>query len=378
MKIITVLGTRPEIIRLSLSIDCFDKYFDHIIVHTGQNYDYELNEIFFKQLGIRQPDYFLSSAGNTASETIANVITRIESVLINERPDAIVILGDTNSCLAAIPAKRNKIPIFHIEAGNRCFDMRVPEEINRKIVDHISDINVCYSKIAKDNLMREGLRPDMCFVLGSPLKEVFNTHLNAILKSEILTKLGLEEYSYVLVSFHREENVDSAPNLQRFLTVLSNISNSCMLPIIVSTHPRTQKALKNIKDYEINGVVFSKPLGFYDYCKLQICSKVVLSDSGSISEESSILNFPALNLRTTNERQESFEEGSVMMVGLDEERIKTAMQILDSQKRHKERTLRIVENYNVDNFSEKMTRLVLSYVAYVNEKVWVKSSQTND
>jgi len=372
LKVMTVVGTRPEIIRLSRVMAELDKYFDHTIVHTGQNYDYELNEIFFNELEIRKPDYFLEAAGNSAAETIGNVIAFSDKAFQIFQPDALLILGDTNSCLAVIAAKRRKIPIFHMEAGNRCFDLRVPEEINRKIVDHTSDINLPYSQIARDYLIAEGVPPDQIIKIGSPMREVINYYRPKIEASDILARLSLEPEKYFLVSAHREENIDSENTIRSFITVLTALSEKYKLPVIVSTHPRSRKQIDNLGIKAPKLVQFLKPFGFFDYIKLQISAKCVLSDSGTITEESSILNFPALNLREVHERPEGFEEGTVMIVGMDFKRILQALQILEDQPRGVKRVIGDVNDYLPDNISLKMVRIIQSYVDFVNKKVWKK------
>jgi UDP-N-acetyl-L-fucosamine synthase len=371
LKVMTVLGTRPEIIRLSRVMAKLDEYCDQVIVHTGQNYDYELNEIFFKDLEVRKPDHFLDAAGGNAAETIGKIIIAVDSVLAEEQPDALLILGDTNSCLAAIPAKRRKIPIFHMEAGNRCFDQRVPEETNRRIVDHTADINITYSAIAREYLMREGLSPDRVIKAGSPMYEVLNYYLPGIEASDALERLDLRPQEYFVVSAHREENIDSV-NFDKLVAVLNGIAETYQLPVIVSTHPRTQKKVdgKGVSFHPL--VRLLKPLGFKDYVKLQLCSRAVLSDSGTINEEASILNFPALNLREAHERPEGMEEAAVMMVGLESERVQQALAILDDQKRGQERSLRLVDDYSVSNVSDKIVRILHSYTDYVNRVVWKK------
>lgn len=372
LKVMTVVGTRPEIIRLSRVIPRLDQFCDHVFVHTGQNFDYELNQIFFDDLNIRSPDYFLNAAGLSAAETIGNTIEKVDKVLVKEKPESLLVLGDTNSCLAVIPAKRRKIPIFHMEAGNRCFDMRVPEEINRRIVDHTSDVNLTYSDIARECLLREGLSPDLVIKTGSPMYEVLNHYQERIDRSPALVNLGLQVEKYFLVSAHREENVDSDVSLSRLVTVLNHLSKHYQLPVIVSTHPRTRKRVQEM------GVVFDervkliKPLGFTDYVRLQRSAKAVLSDSGTISEESSILNFPALNLRETQERHEAVEEASVMMVGLDVDRVMQGLCILDTQLRGNSRSLRQVTDYSAPNVSEKIVRIIHSHTDYVNRVVWKK------
>jgi UDP-N-acetylglucosamine 2-epimerase len=372
LKVMTVVGTRPEVIRLSRVIEKFDAAFDHTLVHTGQNFDYELNEIFFNQLGIRAPDQFLEVAGKTAAETIGKVIIAADTVLEKYAPDALLILGDTNSCLAAISAKRRKIPIFHMEAGNRCFDFRVPEEINRRIVDHISDINLTYSQIARDYLLREGLPPEQVICTGSPMREVLEHYRPGIEASSIVSDLGLADDGYFVVSAHREENVDASEQLRKLVGLLNTIADTHGLPVIVSTHPRTRKRIDSLGAYCDERVRFMKPFGFLDYVKLQMSARAVLSDSGTITEESSILNFPALNLREVHERPEGFEEGSVMMVGFDVDTILQALTILERQPRGEDRGLRLVRDYEADNVSEKVLRIVLSYTGFVNRRVWRK------
>ncbi|MBD2824377.1 non-hydrolyzing UDP-N-acetylglucosamine 2-epimerase [Xenorhabdus szentirmaii] len=373
IKIVTVVGTRPEIIRLSCVISQLDKYTDHILVHTGQNYDYELNEVFFNELKIRKPDYFLNSAGKNSAETIGNVIIKSDNLFEETEPDALLILGDTNSALVSIAAKRKKIPIFHMEAGNRCFDYRVPEEINRKIVDHISDINLTYSEIAREYLLKEGVPADQIIKTGSPMKEVLDFYKDDIRKSNILNRLELKPAEYFIVSSHREENVDSTEKLSSLIHALNVIAEKYNQPVIVSTHPRTRNRINELNLNVNSKVQFLKPFGFFDYIKLQTNAHVVLSDSGTITEESSILNFPALNLREVHERPEGFEEASVMFVGLDIERIIQGIEILRDQKRGNiDRDLRIVSDYQIDNVSMKILRIILSYTNFVNQKVWKK------
>jgi UDP-N-acetyl-L-fucosamine synthase len=370
MKVATVVGTRPEIIRLSRVMARLDEHCEHVLIHTGQNYDYELNQIFFDDLGIRKPDHFLNAAGDSGADTIGKVIIAVDGVLAAEKPDAMLVLGDTNSCMAVIPAKRRKIPNFHMEAGNRCFDMRVPEEINRRIVDHTADINLTYSTIARDYLLREGLPPDMVIKTGSPMFEVLNHYLHGIEQSDVLGRLGLEAGKFFVVSAHREENVDSDKNFLKLVDVLNRVAEYYGFPVIVSTHPRTQKRVDSM------GVVFNplvrllKPLGFKDYNKLQMTAKAVLSDSGTITEESSILNFPALNIREAHERPEGMEEASVMMVGLEEVRVMQALAILDTQPRGGARILRQVGDYSMPNVSDKVLRIIHSYSDYVSRVVW--------
>jgi UDP-N-acetylglucosamine 2-epimerase len=372
LKVMTVVGTRPEIIRLARVMNALDnsKAIEHIIVHTGQNYDYELNQIFFDDLQIRKPDYFLNAAGITATETIGKILINIDPLLEQVNPDAFLVLGDTNSCLCAIPAKKRHIPIFHMEAGNRCFDQRVPEETNRKIVDHISDINLTYSDIAREYLLREGLSADRIIKTGSPMFEVLNHYLDSIKKSDVLNRLKLEQYKYFVVSAHREENINNESNFNGLITSLNLIAAKYDLPIIVSTHPRTRKMI-DAKGIKLNNnVILLKPLGFNDYNALQMNAKAVISDSGTISEESSILNFPALNIRQAHERPEAMEEASVMMVGLNPERILQGLIQLDSQKRVDERTFRTVSDYSMPNVSDKVVRIIISYVDYVKRVVW--------
>lgn len=372
LKLMTVVGTRPEIIRLSRVMQACDKYFDHIIVHTGQNYDYELNEIFFTDLGIRKPDHFLNAAGATGAETIGNVIIGVDKVLEEVQPEALLVLGDTNSCMAVIPAKRRKIPTFHMEAGNRCFDMRVPEEINRRIVDHTADINLTYSTIARDYLLAEGLPADLVIKTGSPMFEVLNHYKAKIEASDILKKLGLKEQQYFIVSAHREENINSDQNFLDLVDMLNAVAEKYQFPVIVSTHPRTRNRIEEL-DIKFHPLVqLLKPLGFSDYNKLQLSAKAALSDSGTINEESSILNFPALNLRQAHERPEGMEEAAVMMVGLTAKRILQGLDILESQARGDERSLRLVDDYSMPNVSEKVVRIILSYTDYVNRVVWKK------
>jgi UDP-N-acetylglucosamine 2-epimerase (non-hydrolysing) len=372
LKVLTVVGTRPEIIRLSQVIKRLDETasVEHILVHTGQNYDYELNEVFFKDLELRKPDYFLNAAGENASTTIGQIIINIDPVLEKENPDAFLVLGDTNSCLCAIPAKKRKIPIFHMEAGNRCFDQRVPEETNRKIIDHISDINMPYSDIAREYLLREGILPDRIIKTGSPMFEVLSFYREKIESSEVLNKLELEKFKYFVISSHREENITSA-NFEKLILTLNYLAEEFKIPIIVSTHPRTMKAIGSKTDFSFHeNIKFMKPLGFLDYNKLQINAQCVLSDSGTISEESSILNFPALNIRDAHERPEAMEEASVMMVGFNYDRIIQALQVIKNQKRNKERNFLLVKDYSNINVSDKVLRIILSYTDYINRTVW--------
>lgn len=374
MKVATIIGTRPEIIRLSRVMATLDRSMEHVIIHTGQNYDYELNQIFFEDLEIRKPDHFLDAAGKNAAETIGLVISRSNEALSLINPDAVLILGDTNSCLAAIAAKRRKIPVFHMEAGNRCFDQRVPEEINRKIVDHISDINLPYSDISREYLLREGIPPERVIKTGSPMFEVLHHYLPKIDRSAVMSRLDLAPHQYFLVSCHREENIESAVNFNKLVNVLQNISSEFGLRIIMTAHPRTRKILGK-ENISLNKLVeLHKPFAFTDYVKLQLNAHTVLSDSGTITEESSILNFPALNIREAHERPEGMEEGSVIMTGLDWLHITQALNILSTQKRGADRTLRIVSDYDVPNVSEKVSRVILSYTDYVNRTVWRKQN----
>lgn len=370
LKVMSVVGTRPEIIRLSRVLAKLDEHCEHILVHTGQNYDFELNEVFFNDLGVRKPDYFLNAAGKNAAETIGQVIIRVDQVLEEVQPEAMLVLGDTNSCISAIPAKRRKVPIFHMEAGNRCFDQRVPEETNRRIVDHIADINLTYSTIARDYLLAEGLPADRVIKTGSPMFEVLNYYMTQINGSDVLTRLGLQKGQFFVVSAHREENVDSPKHLAKLAETLNTVARHYDLPVIVSTHPRTRNRI------EAQGLEFHpniqllKPLGFHDYNHLQKNAKVVLSDSGTINEESSIMNFPALNMREAHERPEGMEEASVMMVGLGVERVMQALQILESQPAGDERLLRQVYDYSMPNVSDKVVRIIHSYTDYVKRVVW--------
>tara|TARA_B100000401_G_scaffold438440_1_gene387137 strand:- start:8976 stop:10106 length:1131 start_codon:yes stop_codon:yes gene_type:complete len=372
LKVMTVVGTRPEIIRLSRVIVELDKNCDHILVHTGQNYDYELNEVFFENLEIRKPDFFLESAGSSSSETIGNVIIESEKLLKKVKPDAFLILGDTNSCMSILAAKRQKIPTFHMEAGNRCFDMRVPEEINRKIVDHIADINLTYSSIAREYLLREGIAPDFVIKTGSPMREVLEYFKEKILNCDVLKKLNLEENKFFLVSSHREENIDDEDNFMKFVNLLNSLDQKYHLPIVVSTHPRTRKQFENHKIKLSKNINLLKPMGFFEYNKLQISAKTVLSDSGTISEESSILNFKAVNIRDAHERPEAMEEASVMMVGYDLDRIMQALEILEDQLVGDQRNLKLVDDYEALNVSQKVVRIIHSYTNYINHKVWHK------
>ncbi len=374
LKVLTVVGTRPEIIRLSRVLARLDQFCEHVLVHTGQNYDYELNQVFFDDLGLRKPDHFLDSASGSAgaAQTIGNLIIAVDRVLELVRPDAVLVLGDTNSCLSVIPAKRRKIPVFHMEAGNRCFDQRVPEEINRRIVDHTADINLTYSTIAREYLLREGLPPDQIIKTGSPMYEVLHHYLPKINASDSVSRLGLSPGKYFLVSAHREENVDSERSFVKLVAVLNGVADRYQLPVVVSTHPRTQKRVDG-SEVEFHPLVrLMRPLGFLDYVKLQLDAKAVLSDSGTINEESSILNFPALNLREAHERPEGMEEAAVMMVGLDVERVHQGLVILQGQTRGGDRLIRVPADYNMPNVSDKVVRIIHSYTDYVNRVVWKK------
>ncbi len=373
LKVMTVVGTRPELIRLSRTIAALDRYCTHVLVHTGQNYDHELNQVFFDELGIRPPDHYLNAAGATPAETIGKVIAAADAVLASESPDAVLILGDTNSALAAIAAKRRKVPIFHMEAGNRCFDMRVPEEINRRIVDHVADVNLAYSQIARDYLLREGLPPDRVIVTGSPMREVLEHYMPRIDASDALERLGLREREYFLVSAHREENVDDPLRLRTLVRLLETLADEHGVPVVVSTHPRTRMRLEADGGVRDGAVRFLKPFGFFDWVQLQRRARAVLSDSGTITEESSILDFPALNLRDVHERPEGFEEAAVMLVGLDLDRIRDGLRILAQQPRGGHALLRPVRDYLPDNVSEKVARIVVSYTDYVNRRVWHRS-----
>lgn len=372
LKVMTVVGTRPEIIRLSRVLARLDEHCEHVIVHTGQNYDYELNQIFFDDLGIRKPDHFLNAAGGSAAETIGKIIAAVDGVLVSEKPDALLVLGDTNSCLSVIPAKRRKVPIFHMEAGNRCFDLRVPEETNRRIVDHTADINLTYSSIAREYLLREGLPPDQVIKTGSPMFEVLTHYRAGIEASNVLERLGLEAGKFFVVSAHREENIDSDTNFGKLVQTLNTVAETYGLPVIVSTHPRTLKRVEATGAKFHEQVQLLKPLGFTDYNQLQLSAKAVLSDSGTINEESSILNFPALNLREAHERPEGMEEAAVMMVGLEVKRVMQGLAILESQPRGQERLLRQVYDYSMPNVSDKVLRIIHSYTDYVNRVVWKK------
>jgi len=378
VKVVTVVGTRPEIIRLSRVMSALNKYTNHIVVHTGQNYDYELNQVFFDDLELKKPDYFLEAAGNTACETVGQVISLVDGVLEKEQPDALLVLGDTNSCLAAYAAKRRKIPVFHMEAGNRCFDQRVPEEINRKIIDHISDINMPYSSIAREYLLREGILPDRIIKTGSPMFEVLHHYMPKIKASNILDRFDLKPRKYFVVSSHREENIDDPKQFLKFIKSLNKLAQSYQHRIIVSTHPRTRKRIEAENLQLDNLIELVKPLGFNDYVKLQIHARAVLSDSGTINEESSILNFPALNIRNAHERPEGMEEGAVMMTGFEWKNIKSAIRVLDEQPREDDRLLHIVGDYSKPNVSHKVVRIILSYIDYVNRFVWHKDMDAFD
>jgi UDP-N-acetylglucosamine 2-epimerase (non-hydrolysing) len=372
LKVMSVVGTRPEIIRLSRVLAALDEHCDHVLVHTGQNYDYELNQVFFDDLGVRKPDFFLNSADGSsgAANTIGNLITAVDEVLAQVQPEAMLVLGDTNSCLSVMPAKRRKVPIFHMEAGNRCFDQRVPEEINRRIIDHTADINLTYSNIARDYLLREGLPPDQIIKTGSPMYEVLQHYLPQIQASNALERLDLTAERYFVVSAHREENIESEKSFTKLVKVLNTVAEDYGLPIVVSTHPRTQKRVDTtgVKFHSL--VRLMKPMGFHDYVNLQIHAKAVLSDSGTINEESSILNFPALNLREAHERPEGMEEAAVMMVGLEIDRVRQGLSILSSQARGSDRSLSLVADYSIPNVSEKVIRILHSYTDYVNRVVW--------
>ena len=372
IRLATIVGTRPELIRLSRIISKLDTFFDHKLIHTGQNYDYELNQIFFKDLGIRQPDFFLNAAGRSSAESIGNIIIQTDKIFAEISFDAMLVLGDTNSCLSVIAAKRRKIPIFHIEAGNRCFDYRVPEEINRRIVDHTSDINLTYSSIAREYLLAEGFPAERIIKVGSPMKEIISHNIQKINSSNILNELKLKKHSYYLISCHREENIDNEDRFREFMNMLDKLATVYKKPIIFSTHPRTRKKLET-KTIILNPLIkVVKPLGYFDYMKLQIESKVVLSDSGTITEESSILNFPALNIRVAHERPEGMEEGAVMMVGCNPKRVIKAIEILEKQARNDSRTIDLVKDYDVNNVSEKVIRIIHSYTDYVDRFVWKK------
>lgn len=370
LRVMTVVGTRPEIIRLSRVISKLDQFCDHVLVHTGQNYDYELNEIFFNDLEVRKPDYFLNAAGESGSETIGNVIVTVDALLRNVQPEALLVLGDTNSCMAVLAAKRLMIPTFHMEAGNRCFDMRVPEEINRRAVDHLADINLTYSDIAREYLLSEGLPSDRIIKTGSPMFEVLTHYRQEIEASDVLARLGLKAFEFFLVSAHREENIESNKLFSKFTDVINTVAEQYDLPVIISTHPRTQKRIDVTQTTFHPNIRLLKPLGFKDYVKLQTTARAVLSDSGTINEESSILNFPALNLREAHERPEGMEEAAVMLVGMEVTRILQALELLRSQTRGDDRQLKLVDDYHVPNVSDKVVRLIYSYRDYVMRTVW--------
>jgi len=373
IKVMTIVGTRPEIIKLSEVMKELDKFTNHIVVHTGQNYDYELNEIFFEQLGVRKPDFFLEAIKGTASETIGDIIAKADAVIAAEKPDAILVYGDTNSCLSVIPAKKRKVPIFHMEAGNRCFDQRVPEEVNRKIVDHLSDINMPLSEQARDYLIAEGIRPETIVKTGSSMLEVLNANMDKILASDILEKEGLEPKQYILMSVHREENVDSEDNFADLLESIDEMSKVYQMPIIISTHPRTRKKLEAM-DYTANNALvrFSKPYGFHEYNKLQMEAFCVISDSGTIAEEGSLLNIPAITIRQAHERPEGMDEGTLIMSGLKKERVLQAIEVVTKQHDSNRRPMKVVADYDVDNVSKKVVRIILSYTDYINRTVWKK------
>jgi len=371
LKLMTIVGTRPEIIKLSRVMHEAEEHLNHVIVHTGQNYDYELNEIFFKELGIRKPDYFLNSVGKTLAETIGNIIAKADEVMEKEHPDAILLYGDTNSCLSVMPAKRRKIPVFHMEAGNRSFDQRVPEELNRKVVDHLSDINMTLTEHARRYLLAEGLRPETVIKTGSPMKEVLAYYMPKILKSDVLNRLKLKESTYFVVSAHREENIDSQENFLNLLDSLNALAKKYDMPVIVSTHPRTRKKLEELGVKGLNRRInFLKPLGFYDYVKLQLNAFCVVSDSGTITEESTILNVPAVTIRQAHERPEGMDEGTLIMCGLNAARVLESVAVVVKQHSRKNRQFGIVPDYDTDNVSKKVLRIILSYTDYVNRTVW--------
>ncbi|MFT6905633.1 MAG: UDP-N-acetylglucosamine 2-epimerase (non-hydrolyzing) [Oleiphilaceae bacterium] len=374
IKVMTIVGTRPEIIKLSEVMKELDRHTNHVLVHTGQNYDYELNEIFFEQLGVRRPDFFLEAVKGSVSETIGDIIAKADKVIASEKPDAILVYGDTNSCLSVIPAKKRKVPIFHMEAGNRSFDQRVPEEINRKIVDHLSDINMPLSEQARDYLISEGLRPETIIKTGSSMLEVLNANMDKIIASDILQKENLEPRKYMLMSIHREENVDSEKNFSDLLESIDVMSDVYNMPIIISTHPRTRKKLEEIGYENKNSLIrFSKPYGFHEYNKLQMEAFCVISDSGTIAEEGSLLNLPAITIRQAHERPEGMDEGTLIMSGLNKERIIEAINVVTAQHDFEKRPMKVVNDYNVDNVSKKVLRIILSYTDYINRTVWHKS-----
>jgi UDP-N-acetylglucosamine 2-epimerase (non-hydrolysing) len=374
MKIMTIVGTRPEIIKLSRVMAEMEKYVDHVLVHTGQNYDYELNEVFFENLQVKKPDYFLNVAGKNVAHSIGNIISKSDDVFESEKPDAVLLYGDTNSCLSVISAKRRKIPVFHFEAGNRCFDQRVPEELNRKVLDHLSDINFPLTEHARKYLISEGIKPETIMKVGSPMKEILDFHSKEIEASNILETLSLKEKKFFIVSCHREENVDSDKNFNDFLDSLNAIAEKYRYPVIVSTHPRTRIRLEDLNRKNLNSKIkFLKPMGFFDYNKLQKYAFCVISDSGTITEESSILNVPAIKIRQAHERPEGMDEGVLIMTGLSKERVIQSIDIVVSQNKYKkDRLIKLVEDYNVDNFSIKVVRIVVSYIDYINRTVWKK------
>ena len=375
LKVMTIVGTRPEIIKLSRVMAELEEHVKHVIVHTGQNYDYELNEIFFKELGIRKPDYFLDSVGETLAITIGNIIAKADAVMEKEKPDCILLYGDTNSCLAVMPAKRRKIPVFHMEAGNRSFDQRVPEELNRKVVDHLSDINMTLTEHARRYLISEGIRPETVIKTGSPMKEVLAYYMPNILKSDVLKRLKLKENAYFVVSTHREENIDSPENFKNLLGSLNALAKKYSMPVIVSTHPRTRKKLEELGMKGLDKrISFLKPLGFYDYVKLQLSAFCVVSDSGTITEESTILNVPAVTIRQAHERPEGMDEGTLIMCGLKTERVLESVAVVVKQHSSAERRFRLVQDYDADNVSKKVLRIILSYTDYINRTVWRKQS----
>ncbi|MFA5830734.1 MAG: UDP-N-acetylglucosamine 2-epimerase (non-hydrolyzing) [Candidatus Paceibacterota bacterium] len=375
MKIVTVVGTRPEIIRLSEVIKELDRTMEQIIVHTGQNYDYELSEVFFKELGIRKPDYFLGAAGKSANDTVGKIISAVDGVLEKEKPDAFLVLGDTNSCMAAYSAKRRKIPIFHMEAGNRSFDFRVPEEVNRRVIDHLSDMNLTYSELARHNLLREGLPADRIIKTGSPIYEALMANMKKIQSSKILKDLGIQKEKYFVLTAHREENIDIPANFARLIKIIESVSEMYKMPIIFSCHPRTRKRMEEQKIILPKTVKIMKPMGLFDFVHLEMNAFCVLSDSGTISEESSILNFPALNLREAHERPEAMDEASVIMTGLNPERILQALEMVKNQSRGIKRDFRTPKEYGYANVSKKVARIILSYTDYVKRKVWLDFSE---